>query len=142
MAEICTPIQGAKVLLDSLKGRSRLGIITNGFTQLQQIRLERTGFNDYFDLLVISEQVGVAKPHPAIFDHALDLMGNPPRDEVLMVGDTLETDVLGGLNAGLHTCWFNADSKSPSPDIIPHYEVNSLLELKEMLTAKMCVENN
>jgi 5'-nucleotidase len=54
----------------------KLGIITNGFTALQQTRLERTGFRDYFDLLVISEQVGVAKPDPRIFDYALEQAQN------------------------------------------------------------------
>ncbi|WP_019216207.1 pyrimidine 5'-nucleotidase, partial [Legionella tunisiensis] len=61
MADICTPIEGAQNLLIALKGKVKLGIITNGFTELQQIRLERTGLKVYFDILVISEQVGFAK---------------------------------------------------------------------------------
>ena len=59
MAEICVPLPGAVSLLNALKDKVKIGIITNGFTALQQIRLERTGLRDYFDLLVISEQVGV-----------------------------------------------------------------------------------
>lgn len=94
MAEICAPLPGAVSLLDSLKGKVKLGIITNGFTALQRIRLERTGLRDYFDLLVISEEVGVAKPDRRIFDHALQLAGNPDRDRVMMVGDTAESDIL------------------------------------------------
>lgn len=57
MADICEPLPGAAELLDSLKGRARLGIITNGFTELQQVRLQKTGFAEHFDLLVISEEV-------------------------------------------------------------------------------------
>ena len=75
MADICRPLEGVWELLDSLRGRARLGIITNGFGALQRIRLERTGLQDYFQLLVVSEQVGVAKPHPEIFRHALRQMG-------------------------------------------------------------------
>ena len=103
MAEICSPLPGAVSLLDSLKGKAKLGIITNGFTALQQIRLERTGLRDHFDALVISEEVGVPKPDPRIFDYALAQAGNPDRDRVLMVGDTAESDILGGMNSGLST---------------------------------------
>lgn len=133
MAEICTPIDGAISLLNAIKGKVNLGIVTNGFTQLQQARLERCGLSNYFDILVISEQVGVAKPHKAIFEHSLTLMGNPPPSQVLMVGDNPSSDILGGLNAGLHTCWFNRHQKEAPQDINPHYEVSSLNELRYLL---------
>lgn len=133
MAEICVPLDGAVNLLNALRGQARLGIITNGFTHLQQTRLERTGLHEYFELLVISEQVGVAKPHPHIFDHSLAIMGHPSREQVLMVGDNPDSDILGGLNAGLHTCWLNRHSKPLPQGIVPHYEVTSLKELEELL---------
>ena len=131
MAEISVPLEGAISLLRALKGRVKLGIVTNGFIELQQNRLERTGLNDYFDVLVISEQVGVAKPHRDIFDHALSAMGKPDKERVLMVGDTLETDILGGRNAGLHTCWLNSANKPKSIEIEPTYQVSSLMELEQ-----------
>lgn len=130
MAEICTPLEGAVSLLNSLKDRVKLGIITNGFTELQQIRLERTGLTNYFELVVISEQVGFAKPHQAIFDHTLDIMGNPERESVLMVGDNPDSDIIGGINAGLHTCWLNRHNKQLPEGVNPHYEVTSLQELE------------
>jgi 5'-nucleotidase len=133
MAEICMPLEGAISLLCALQGKAKLGIITNGFTELQQTRLERTGLSDHFELLVISEQVGVAKPHVDIFEHALSAMGNPAREKVLMVGDNPESDILGGINAGLDTCWINANN-NPVPDgITPLYQVSSLSELKNLL---------
>lgn len=133
MAEICQPLHGVTNLLNALRGRVKLGIITNGFTELQQVRLERTGFLEHFDLLVISEQVGVAKPHPDIFEHALAAMGSPARDRVLMVGDNPDSDIVGGHLAGLHTCWLNADNK-PTPNYInPHYQVASMAELERKL---------
>lgn len=132
MAEICVPIEGVKSLLDALKGKVKMGIITNGFVDMQKIRLEYHGLQEYFDLLVISEQVGVAKPHRGIFDHALTLMGNPPRHQVLMVGDTLETDIMGGLNAGMHTCWLNRQGKAIPNKNEPHYHVSSLYALEQL----------
>ena len=136
MAEICTPLDGAVSLLNALNGKVKLGIITNGFTQLQQLRLERTGLSDHFELLVISEQIGIAKPDRRIFDHAFSIMGNPARESVLMVGDNLETDILGGINAGVDTCWLNANKKPSSEHIKPRHEVTSLVELEHLLLSR------
>ena len=133
MAEICVPLPGAVSLLNALKDKVKIGIITNGFTALQQIRLERTGLRDYFDLLVISEQVGVAKPDRKIFDYTFEQMGQPPRDRVLMVGDTAESDILGGINAGIATCWLNAHGRSLPEGIMPTWEVTTLSELERLL---------
>lgn len=133
MAEICVPLPGAVSLLNALKDKVKIGIITNGFTALQQIRLERTGLRDYFDLLVISEQVGVAKPDRKIFDYTFEQMGQPPRERVLMVGDTAESDILGGMNAGIATCWLNAHGRSLPEGIMPTWEVTTLSELERLL---------
>ncbi|MBX3171018.1 MAG: pyrimidine 5'-nucleotidase [Candidatus Eremiobacteraeota bacterium] len=136
MADICRPLEGAVSLLESLRGRARMGIITNGFGELQQIRLERTGLKEHFELVVVSEVVGVAKPHPEIFRHALELMGNPAPDRVLMVGDNPETDILGGMQAGLDTCWINWHGRTAPPGMAADYEVRSLAELEEILSLK------
>lgn len=133
MAEICTPIAGVVELLNSLKDKVRLGIITNGFSQLQQARLEHTGLTNYFDLLVVSEEVGAAKPQQAIFEHSLTLMGNPIRTHVLMIGDNPSSDILGGINAGLQTCWFNQHQLAMPAGIKPHYHVSSFSELHRLL---------
>ncbi|WED42047.1 pyrimidine 5'-nucleotidase [Legionella cardiaca] len=140
MAEICTPLEGAVNLLATLQGRVKLGIITNGFIELQQVRLERTKLGGYFDLLVISEEVGVAKPDPAIFNYALSKMGNPAPERVLMVGDNPDSDILGGMNAGLDTCWFNADKKPIPSGLNPQYQISSLLELEGLLLNKTTVK--
>lgn len=132
MTEICVPLEGALSLLNTLKSKTKLGIITNGFAKSQQARIERTGLRNYFDLLVISEQVGVAKPHQGIFEHALAIMGNPSRKQVLMVGDNPSSDILGGINAGFDTCWLNVDNKPAPEGIKPHYQVSSLSELEKI----------
>ncbi|MCL9683999.1 pyrimidine 5'-nucleotidase [Legionella maioricensis] len=136
MAEICTPLEGAVSLLNVLKEQAKLGIITNGFTQLQQVRLQRTGLREHFELIVISEEVGFAKPHQGIFDHTLAIMGHPVREQVLMVGDNPDSDILGGINAGLHTCWLNRHNKPVPEGIKPHYQVSSLAELGYLLVGK------
>lgn len=134
MADICEPIEGAIDLLNVLKNKTKLGIITNGFAELQHIRLERTGLKNHFDILVISEQVGVAKPHLDIFNHAISLMGNPNREKILMVGDNFDSDILGGINAGLDTCWINTHNKKIPEGITPTYQVDSLIQLQKLLT--------
>ncbi len=133
MAEICDPMEGAKSLLDALRGVAKLGVITNGFIKIQERRFARSGLRSYFDVLVISEQVGIAKPHREIFEYALSAMGNPPREQVLMVGDNPHSDILGGINAGLDTCWFNPEGKPAPEGITPRYQVSSLAELQALL---------
>jgi 5'-nucleotidase len=85
--------------------------------------------------LVISEQVGIAKPHRDIFDHALTRMGNPARDRVLMVGDNPDTDILGGINAGLDTCWINVGGREAPEGVVPTMQVASLSELERRFMA-------
>ncbi len=135
MADICTLLPGAKELMEALQGKAKMGIITNGFTELQAIRLERTGMTEFFDHVIISEEVGVAKPDTGIFSHALEVMGNPCKSKILMVGDNPHSDILGGINFGIETCWLNSHSEEPVTGIAPSYTVNSLHELKNILVA-------
>ena len=133
MADICTPLAGAKSLLEALSQHAKLGIITNGFTALQEIRLQRTGFTNFFDVLIISEQVGVAKPDTQIFDYACQKMNMTQRQQILMVGDNPHSDILGGINAGMDTCWLNIEQKPQPIGITPTYTVSSLAELQTLL---------
>ena len=134
MAEICTPLDGARKLLDSLLANNvKMGIITNGFTELQKIRLEKTEFSHYFELITISEQVGVAKPDKRIFEYTFSMMGEVDLSKVLMVGDNPGSDVLGGMNAGIDTCWLNETGQACPEEIEPTYVVNSLAALQAVL---------
>lgn len=133
MAAICEPLPGARDLVHAIKPFVNIGIITNGFTELQHVRLERTGFDEWVDVLVISEEVGIAKPHIDIFEHAFTQMENPPRDRILMVGDNPHSDIQGGMNAGIHTCWLNHHGVPRPEGIEPHYEVATLAQLQQLL---------
>ncbi|BFM48307.1 pyrimidine 5'-nucleotidase [Marinomonas sp. THO17] len=137
MADICKTLPGAKELVRQLhQAGTKMAIMTNGFTQLQSIRLERTDMHHFFDHLIISEQVGHAKPSSIIFDHAFEKMGQPDKQNVLMVGDTLESDILGGNQYGIDTCWLNHNKQTDTiitTDIIPTKSVGSLMELHSWL---------
>lgn len=133
MAQICEPLPGAVELLNKLKPHARLGIITNGFARLQTVRLEHTGLKDMFEWLVISELVGIAKPNKAIFEHTFELMGNPNKGQILMVGDTASSDILGGNNAGIDTCWLQHPGEQLPEGITPTYTITKLEQLQPIL---------
>lgn len=129
MALVSQPLEGVREMLASLHGKVKMGIITNGFNALQQKRLENTQTAGFFDLLIVSETVGVAKPDRQIFDYAFSQMGEVERSKVLMVGDTLASDILGGNLAGIDTCWFNPKGLANETAIQPTYEIRSMAEL-------------
>ena len=133
MAQICELLPGAVELLNKLKPHARLGIITNGFARLQTVRLEHTGLKDMFEWLVISELVGIAKPNKAIFEHTFELMGNPNKGQILMVGDTASSDILGGNNAGIDTCWLQHPGEQLPEGITPTYTITKLEQLQAIL---------
>ena len=133
MAQICEPLPGAIELLNKLKPHARLGIITNGFARLQTVRLEHTGLKDMFEWLVISELVGIAKPNKAIFEHTFELMGNPNKSQILMVGDTASSDILGGNNVGIDTCWLQHPGEQLPEGITPTYTITKLEQLQPIL---------
>ncbi|MEN9946516.1 MAG: hypothetical protein RLZZ293_902 [Pseudomonadota bacterium] len=133
MAQISTLLVGAEELISQLYQRTKLAIITNGFTELQQLRLDQHGWQDYFELVIVSEQVGYAKPHPQIFNHAFELMNYPDKNNILIVGDNPDSDILGGMQAGIDTCWLNLNAKPRPQYIQPTYEVNSLTQLKNII---------
>jgi len=125
--------QGAEQVLAHLRGRVGLLLLTNGFSDVQRARIERMGLKAAFDHVIISEEVGVAKPDPAIFDLALARMGDPDRGSVLVVGDSLASDILGGRNSGLDTCWYNPRDEPAQETITPTYTIRRLDELYSLI---------
>lgn len=126
-------LPGASELITALSGKMRLVLLTNGFKEMQAPRLAKHGLTQHFELIVTSEEVGVPKPHPRIFDETLSALGQVPRERVLMVGDTLESDILGGLNSGIDTCWYNPNNKASHSGIKPTYQVNCLHQLRHQV---------
>ncbi len=94
-------------ILEYLKPKYRLHVITNGFQEIQEKKMRNSGILDYFNHVVNSEMAGVKKPNPYIFQLALNRAGIPP-ENAIMVGDSLEADILGAQAVGFHTLHFNA----------------------------------
>ncbi|WP_342561280.1 HAD-IA family hydrolase [Paenibacillus sp. FSL R7-0345] len=116
-------------VLDELRGKVKLLLLTNGCPALQQEKLDGVPeLIPYFDHVVISGSFGKGKPDKAIFQHALELLDITP-EQGIMVGDKLTTDILGGLSAGLTTVWINRTEKEPDPEIQPAYRIGHLSEL-------------
>ncbi|MEG9474836.1 pyrimidine 5'-nucleotidase [Mannheimia indoligenes] len=133
MALISQPLAGVVETLNALYGKVKMGIITNGFTELQQKRLDNTQTSHFFDIVVISEQIGAAKPDRQVFDYAFALMDEFDRTKVLMVGDTLASDILGGNNSGIDTCWLNTLNLKNETNIKPTYEINTINQIIEIV---------
>ena len=127
-------IDGVEEVLDALHPAFNMAILTNGLQGVQRPRFTRSSIGSYFKAWIISEEVGYAKPDPAIFDVVFDLIGHPPLDEVLMIGDSLTSDIAGGLNYGIDTCWFNPSSKQFPQGMDIRYEINDLSQLQNILT--------
>ncbi|MFQ5349038.1 MAG: YjjG family noncanonical pyrimidine nucleotidase [Thermoanaerobaculia bacterium] len=123
-------LEGARELLDWLDGRFRLALITNGIPEVQRPRIGLSGFDRLFPVVVISGEEGVAKPAPEIFDVALRRMGDPRRQEVLLIGDSLSSDIRGGVDYGLDTCWYNPDGLELGDGPEPRYQIRRLGELR------------
>ena len=122
-------LDGAESVLDQLFGGTRMALLTNGFAEVQRTRLDHSGLGQFFEVVIISDEVGFAKPDPRIYDASFEAMGNPSKSSVLMVGDSLTSDMQGGLNYGIDTCWFNPGGKPNTLDRDPTFEIRQLNEL-------------
>jgi 2-haloacid dehalogenase len=126
-------LDGAEDLIRALDGKVKLALITNGLKDVQRPRLAGSTIGDYFDPVIISEEVGAAKPARKIFDVAFVKMAQPEKAEVLIVGDSLSSDMRGGSDYGIDTCWFNPNGRSHPPDINITYQIQHLDELLVLL---------
>ena len=122
--------EGTFELLDYLKEKYTLHIITNGFEEIQSKKLKNSKIDHYFDQIITSESVGVKKPNPKVFNFALKV-ANAKKENSMMIGDSLEADIEGALNVGLKTihCVFD-DLSETNSDIV---SVKNLLEIKQYL---------
>ena len=123
-------VPGTLEVMDYLVERYKLYIITNGFDDIQYVKLNRSGLDKYFTKTFTSEQVRSSKPEKEIFAHSLSA-ANAKKDESLMIGDDLEVDIMGAASFGIDQVYFN-------PAGVPHrmnptYEIRGLTELKNIL---------
>ena len=126
-------IDGAEELLNELYGKYELYIVSNGTAFVQDRRLKSADIVRFFKEIFISERVGHNKPSKEFFDAALGSIEGFDPECAILLGDSLTSDILGGINAGIKTCWFNPKGKAPRPDIVPDYEIKHLSEFPELL---------
>lgn len=126
-------LDGAEDLCIYLKSKYRLVVITNGIKEVQHPRIENSKLAPYFDAVIVSEDIGYAKPDVRLFDHAAALIELKDKTEVIMVGDSLSSDIQGGINFGIDTCWVNLKNQDKPENLEVTYVVTSLQAMKEIL---------
>lgn len=133
----CHLIDGAEALLRTLTGQYRLYIASNGNQQVQRGRLRRAGIGPYFSDLFISQELGADKPDAAYFEACFARIPAFRREETVIVGDSLSSDIAGGKNAGIRTVWYHPGEQavSVSPNLTPDAEIRRLCELPAVLAA-------
>ena len=119
---------GTIEILEYLKGKYQLHIITNGFEEIQNLKLQKSGIDKYFKEIITSESVGVKKPNPKVFEFALMKAKTTTRNSI-MIGDSYEADIIGALNFGMYAIHFTNGVK-PQKNIL---SIQSLAELKQYL---------
>lgn len=127
---------GSRDVLEALQGQVALGMVTNGIGQVQRARIERLGLNDYFGAVAISGELGTSKPGTAIFDFTFEALGFPAKDGAVMIGDSLSSDIKGGNNFGIATCWYNPAGLSVSSGVTITHEIGTLREVLDLTAAR------
>jgi len=126
-------IDGAYEVLQALHGRSQIAIVTNGLQAVQRNRLAHSRIRHFITELIISEEIGAAKPHPAFFDAAFVRTGYPKKSDVLIIGDSLTSDIQGGEDYGIDTCWYNPTVEAQPSGLSITYEIQDLHELLDVV---------
>lgn len=133
LGECCFMLDGAEKTVRELSKKYTLYIITNGLSTTQRRRFGKSPINSYISGLYISEEIGFSKPDPQYFEFVLKDAGISDRSSALVVGDSLRSDIRGGIAAGLDTCWLNRNGKTLPDDMSPTYIIGDISELCSLL---------
>lgn len=126
-------LPGAQALLETLFPKYPLYLVSNGTAAVQDQRLKDSGLGHYFRNIFISQRLGADKPQREFFLRCFAQIPSFTPDQGLIIGDSLTSDMRGGNNAGLHTCWFNPHHRPRRPDIPVEYEISALSQLPDLL---------
>lgn len=126
-------VDGAPEMLEELRDKYELYVVSNGTASVQDRRIKSAGIAPYFKRIFISERIGADKPSKEFFDAVFSEIDGFDRARAIIVGDRLTSDILGGINAGVRTCWFNPNAQPRDPEIPADYEIRALSELPELL---------
>ena len=126
---------GAHEILRHLSANARLAMVSNGLAEVQRSRIERLGLADYFEVVAISAELGVAKPGSEIFDFVFQSLGSPSKEHAVMVGDNLSADIRGGVNFGIAPCLYNPQRRPSIGRDHSDLEIEDLNELRQLLAS-------
>lgn len=129
LAQASFLFDGAIELVQDLAKTHRLVLVTNGLTRVQKIRIVQSVIAPYFEKIIISEEIGYAKPDPMIFIKGLEDIVVPSKNEIIIIGDSLTSDIQGGINYGIDTLWYNPLQLENTKEFNPTYEISSLKEI-------------
>ena len=129
----CQVVKGAMEVCAELRGEYRLYIITNGVAKTQHDRLEGSGLAGYMDGIFISDEIGYNKPDRGFFDHVAENIEGFDPERALVVGDSIFSDIRGGVEYGLDTCWLNVYHEENTSEFKPTYEIRDIVELPVLL---------
>lgn len=135
LGEVCVFRDDSYDIVKSLKGKYSQYIVTNGSTAAQVGKLKKSGFGEIMDGVFISEQMGLQKPDSAFFDACFDKMPGAKRDETVIIGDSLTSDMKGGENAGIKTCWYNPSGKEMPSGMKIDCQINNLHQVYDVLNS-------
>ena len=124
-------IPGAIELLEYLRPKYNLYILSNGFKELQSHKMRTARIDKYFDALILSEDIGVNKPNRKLYEYALEKTGSK-LEESIMIGDMFDTDIVGAANIGMEQIYFNPKGKE-NTTFVPTHTVSDLLQIKNIL---------
>ena len=125
-------VDNAEEILRSQKGKYVIAAVTNGTKIAQEKKLKLSGLDKAFDAIFISEDVGIEKPDKEFFNYVFEKLGITDKSEVLIIGDSLTSDIKGGFNSGIDTCWYNPAHSENTLGIPVTYEIYNLSEIKEI----------
>ena len=120
-------------LVKSLHGKVKQYVVSNGTVVAQTRKLERSGLGRWMDGIFLSEQLGAEKPSPRFFEQVFAALPDIPKEDMLIVGDSLTSDMKGGLIAGVPTCWYNPFHHPRPADMAINYEIEDLHQVLELL---------
>ena len=126
-------IDGAEDICQALSRVCDLHIVTNGFHRIQTGRFRRSPLLPYFKNVFISEDIGIEKPDARFFEAAVSAIPDFSKETALIIGDSLSSDMQGGINFGIDTCWFNPQRKAPASDMPLTYVIDSLSQLQHIV---------
>ena len=125
-------LPGAREAVESLSGKYKLYLASNGTKKVQTRRLESADIGEFFQDIFISQDMGADKPSVAYFERCFARIPGFDPQKAMIVGDSLSSDIRGGINAGIRTCWVNPAHKDPG-DLKPDYEIEALSQLEALL---------